>query len=701
MAEEIATDKTQVLWTHACQSLKGIGPKLNQLFVKCGVLTLADLLMHFPSRYLDRTRVTKLKALRAGDYAVLDVQVIEQGGETSGGKRKQWHCLVADETGRCILRFYYYSQAHQKALTVGQRVQVFGEVVVRRHGLEIVHPEYHLLTKEETFPGETCLTPIYSSTEGLTQKVWREAIRQALVYLDVAPWREYLPGILLEKYDWPDINKAFSDIHFPMPNVDQAALITGTAPACQRFAFEELLNFRLGLLSERKKIKQQSAPVFDTARQTIQAFTQTLPFTLTNAQQRAFETIQHDLAQGVPMMRLLQGDVGSGKTVVAALASFLAAKAGYQVALMAPTELLAEQHFANFKTWFHSFELSIVLLTGKQDAKQREINTACMGNTGAAIVIGTHALFQKNVQFNKLGLIIIDEQQRFGVMQREALRDKALQSGVTPHVLSMTATPIPRTLALSIYADQDYVAIDELPPGRTPVKTVVLPNSKRDDIIMRIKDVVAKQCQVYWVCPLIEESLQLQCQAAEATWQILTEQLPAIRIGLLHGRLSADEKENVMQRFIAREIDILVATTVIEVGVDVPNANLMIIENAERFGLAGLHQLRGRVGRGSASSHCVLLYQAPLSEIAKQRLQIMREHQNGFIIADQDLKLRGPGEVLGQRQSGWVTFHIADLSRDQHLFADVASISEQLLNGGDEIQLKGLQARWCAKFANG
>lgn len=536
---------------------------------------------------------------------------------------------------------------------------------------------------------------MYPATEGLQQARLRKLSEQALQVLDNdnGALSELLPDDILTTQQLPRLVEALQYVHRPPPDADTASLMEASHPTQQRLAYEELLAHQLSLQELRVELRNEKAAAFPPSTNLGPALLDLLPFQLTNAQQRAFDTIASDMQQQLAMLRLVQGDVGSGKTVVAALASLQAIEAGYQVAIMSPTELLAEQHFSNFKNWFESLGVEVCYLTGKVKKAARTKTLTRLESSEPLVVIGTHALFQETVKFGKLGLVVIDEQHRFGVHQRLALLEKGQQHAHYPHQLIMTATPIPRTLTMAAYADLDHTIIDELPPNRKPVTTSIISNQRRDEIIERINTAHDEQRQVYWVCTLIEESENLQCETAIATFDTLTQKLPSLNTGLIHGRLKNDEKESIMRAFKQGEIDLLVATTVIEVGVDVPNASLMVIENAERLGLSQLHQLRGRVGRGAISSDCILMYQAPLGNLAKQRLEAMRSSNDGFYIAEKDLELRGPGEVLGTRQAGLPDYRVANLVRDAHLLPDIQETAKILLKQYPE-QVELLIRRW-------
>lgn len=658
-------------------ALKGIGPKLAERLRRLGIHTAEDVLLHLPLRYQDRSRMIPINQLQPGEEALIEAQVISS--EVVARSRRFLLCYLADETGVLTLRFFHFSPAQQQLLgQPGARLRCFGEVRSGyTGGLEMIHPECRRV--EPDTPVEERLTPFYPATAGLQQFTLRNLAEQALAHLETAALLpELLPATLLAQLNLLPIAEAVRLLHQPPAETSVAELESGRHPARQRLAFEELLAHQLSLRRLRERTRRQAAPPL-AGSGLSQRFLERLPFTLTGAQQRVLAEIADDLAQPHPMLRLLQGDVGSGKTVVAAAAALRAVETGAQAALMAPTELLAEQHHRNFRNWLDALGIEVAWLTGRLTGKARRTLLERLAAGEIQVAVGTHALFQEAVVFAELALVIVDEQHRFGVHQRLALREKGRAGGRCPHQLIMTATPIPRTLAMSAYADLDTSIIDELPPGRQPIKTIAAPDRRRDEIIDRIRQACLSGRQAYWVCPLIEESEVLQCQAATVTAEQLGEMLPELHIGLVHGRLPAAVKEAVMAAFKAGEIDLLVATTVIEVGVDVPNASLMIIENPERLGLAQLHQLRGRVGRGRAESSCVLLYRPPLSEIARARLAVLRECHDGFEIARRDLELRGPGEVLGTRQTGEQSLRIADLLRDQDWLNIVRHTADHLL----------------------
>lgn len=671
------------------ESLKGVGAALALKLERLGIRTLQDLLFHLPLRYQDRTRIQPLATLRPGDEAVIQGQV--RVADVVQGRRRSLVCRIQDGSGLLTLRFFHFSAAMKNSLIPGRQLRCFGEVRPGAAGLEMIHPEYRVLDDPQA-PVDACLTPVYPLTEGLQQGRLRSLIEQALTRKDSFSCEDLLPAALQAKWSLPSLQTALHYLHHPPPDADLAQLEAGRHPAQQRLILEELLAHHLSLLSIRQQLQQQGGLPLPKGDDLCRRFLETLPFPLTGAQQRVGAEIRADLAKARPMLRLVQGDVGSGKTLVAALAALRAVANGYQAAIMAPTEILAEQHYRNFTHWCEPLGIHVAWLSGKVKGRAREQQLAHMANGQAALVVGTHALFQEQVRFARLALVVIDEQHRFGVHQRLSLREKGCEGGRVPHQLIMTATPIPRTLTMSAYADLDCSIIDELPPGRTPVQTVVIADSRRDEVIARVRAACADGRQAYWVCTLIEESEALQCQAAEVTAAQLHEWLPELRIGLVHGRMKAVEKTQCMNAFKAGELDLLVATTVIEVGVDVPNASLMIIENPERLGLAQLHQLRGRVGRGQTESFCVLMYHAPLSAQGRARLAVMRETCDGFRIAEKDLELRGPGEVLGTRQTGMMQFRIADLQRDADLFQQVRALAQMLQQ--DPVRCEAIMQRW-------
>lgn len=677
-------------------ALKGVGDALAIKLARLGVERVSDLLFHLPLRYQDRTRLTPIGHLRAGQEAVVEGEVT--ASDVVKGRRRSLLVRLRDGSGILSLRFFHFSPAQQQQLRPGATVRAFGEARAGATGLEIYHPEYRLSGSSDT-PVEEYYTPIYPTTEGLHQARLRALAQQALRLLTQAPETlpDVIPGTLRQRFQLPGLHASLQLLHQPPPDVDLEQLAQGLHPATRRLALEELLAHQLSLREVRLRIQADGAPTLPSGRSLQARFLAQLPFALTGAQRRVLEEIALDLARPAPMLRLVQGDVGSGKTVVAAMAALSALAGNCQAAMMAPTEILAEQHYRSFKAWFEPLGIDVAWLAGKLKGKARLDAKAAIADGRARMVVGTHALFQDDVHFQRLGLAIIDEQHRFGVHQRLALREKGEAGGLTPHQLIMTATPIPRTLAMSAYADLDVSVIDELPPGRTPVKTVVVSDERRPEVVERIRNACRDGRQAYWVCTLIEESEVLQCQAAEVTRDELTQALPELAIGLIHGRMKAAEKAEVMEAFKTGELDLLVATTVIEVGVDVPNASLMIIENPERLGLSQLHQLRGRVGRGSTESFCVLLYHAPLSKSSRERLSVMRETTDGFRIAEKDLEIRGPGEVLGTRQTGLAQMKIANLERDADLLERVTALA-QALQGNAEVTAV-LVRRWLGEAA--
>ena len=660
-------------------NLKGVGPRMAEKLGKIGLQTVQDLIFHLPSRYQDRTRISPIGALRPGMEISIQCQVDQ--ADVVFRRRRMLLVRVSDGTGALTLRFFHFNKMQKASLVRGARLHCFGEVRAGANSLEMIHPEFRRVSDDDAPPDMAeSLTPFYPTTEGVHQMTLRNLTEQAITLLDQGlKVEELLPESIRAHFQLKELNAALSFAHRPPPDAPLNLLAEGNHPDQQRLAFEELIAHALSLRELRYRAQQNPAPILDGSSSLADRFLDNLGFDLTGAQRRVCDEILADMKLGWPMQRLAQGDVGSGKTVVAAISALHAIDAGYQVALMAPTEILAEQHFRNFQDWLTPLGLEVAWLSGKQRSAERREALVRISGGSARIAIGTHALFQDEVAFHDLGLIIIDEQHRFGVHQRLALREKGAQGARYPHQLIMTATPIPRTLAMTAYADLDVSVIDELPPGRTPVKTVVLPDARRPDIIERIRSACAEGRQAYWVCTLIEESDALQAEAAEDTANLLTQSLPNLRVGLVHGRMKPAEKEAVMRHFKEADLDLLVATTVIEVGVDVPNASLMIIENAERLGLAQLHQLRGRVGRGAIASACVLMYHPPLSDTGKFRLGVMRETNDGFLIAQKDLELRGPGEVLGTRQNGVVQFRIADLARDHALLDDAQQAADELI----------------------
>ncbi len=662
------------------RSLRGVGPAAEERLLRLGISRPLDLLFLLPQRYEDRTRLTPLGALQPGQRAVVDGVIAVADVAFKG--RRSLLVRITDRTGQLTLRFFHFSRAQQNSLAAGTRLLCFGEVRSGPLGPEMVHPEYRVLQPGQSAPLEDRLTPVYPTVEGLAQFRIRDLTEQVLSrYLNTLP--DALPVAETAGLKMPALRDALQFVHRPPTGADLQLLGDGMHPCQRRLALEEMLAHHLSLRQIRERAREDSSialpATLPAAVSLRERFTRSLGFTLTGGQLAALADIDTDLARPHPMMRLVQGDVGCGKTVVAAAAALTAIAHGHQVAIMAPTELLAEQHRNTFRRWLEPLGITVVWLSGSLRKRAREQAYAAAADGSAQLIVGTHALFQSSLSYRSLALVIVDEQHRFGVHQRLQLMDKGASDAARPHQLVMTATPIPRTLAMTIYADLDTSVIRELPPGRQPVTTIALPDKRRAEVVTRVRDACRGGAQAYWVCPLIEESEHLESQAAEPTAAALAKALPEIRIGLIHGRMSSAEKERVMKAFVAGELQLLVATTVIEVGVDVPGASLMIIENAERLGLSQLHQLRGRVGRGRESSTCVLLYRSPLAEMARARLEVLRATNDGFEVAQRDLELRGPGEVLGTRQTGLMQLRVADLVRDADLAPAVQRIARELL----------------------
>ena len=676
--------------------LSGVGPALRETLARLGMTVLQDLWFHLPLRYEDRTRLVPIADLREGESAQVEgvVDAVQRGFRG----RPQLRVALSDGSQETlVLRFFHFRGAQADQLKPGARLRCYGEVRRGQNSLEMVHPQYQRLSDDVPAAVEETLTPVYPITEGLGQRRLGNLIQQALQRLPDDAALELIPDSLRAGLELASLREALLFVHRPPPDANVAQLLEGVHPAQQRLAFEELLSHHLSLKQLRNSVRRQAAPALTGDGELRRRLLAALPYALTDAQRRVGAEIAADLRASEPMLRLVQGDVGSGKTVVAALAALAAIETGHQAALMAPTELLAEQHLRTLRGWLEPLGVEVVWLAGKVQGRARKAALDAVA-AGAGLVVGTHALMQEGVAFRQLGLAIIDEQHRFGVHQRLALRDKGREGERVPHQLVLTATPIPRTLAMTAYADLDVSVIDELPPGRKPVTTVVASNARRGEVIARIRAACLQGHQAYWVCTLIEETELLEAQAAEVTHVELSAALPELKVGLVHGRLKPKEKTALMDAFKAGEIAVLVATTVIEVGVDVPNASLMIIENAERLGLAQLHQLRGRVGRGHVASNCLLLYQPPLSQLARARLEVMRETNDGFRIAEKDLELRGPGEMLGTRQTGRLEFRIADIRRDAALLPDVQRIGEALLSRHAELADR-IVARWIGASA--
>ncbi|MEN9449998.1 MAG: ATP-dependent helicase RecG [Pseudomonadota bacterium] len=673
----------------SCTQLLGVGPKISNYLSKCGILNLQDLLLHLPLRYENRTQLTAIKDARCGTHALIS-GVIHHDLHPIKSK-KSFSCKLSDETGSIVLRFFHFKPKQFHQLKQGLRLLCFGEVRAKKNRffeLEMLHPDYEFLRNNNAPFLPNYLTGIYPTTPGMSQKLWHKLIAQVFHLLfthnEAKPIKkqqhyfpEYLPKDLLKRIKFPSLLEALYYIHRPPADAPLEELATGRHITQQRLALEELLAHSLSVQQIKRKRTAETAPRLKSDPDLIKRFLTALPFQLTQAQKRVIKEINRDMQATIPMQRLLQGDVGSGKTVVAAFAALLAIANHYQVALMAPTELLSEQHYQHFYRWLAPLGFHVVCLNAGLQGKAKNQTLAEIKSGKAHIAIGTHALFQDGVHFANLGFIIVDEQHRFGVQQRLALWKKGQQEKLQAHQLFMTATPIPRTLAMTSFTDLDISFLDELPPGRLPVQTIVLSDHRRPEVIERVRATCTQQKQVYWVCPLIEESDLQHYQAAETTFKTLKADLTDLRLGLIHGRLPSTEKERIMRDFKNGELDLLVATSVIEVGVDVSSANLIVIENAERLGLAQLHQLRGRVGRSETKGFCILLYQT-LSPLAKERLGIMRNSNDGFMIAQRDLELRGPGEIWGLRQTGWKQLRIADLKRDHALIPHVLNLSSTL-----------------------
>lgn len=671
--------------------LRGVGPALAEKLKRLNLQRVEDLLFLLPLRYEDRTTLYKIGSLKPGMRCLVSGEVLL--AETVYRGRRSLLVRIGDGSGQLTLRFFYFSRQQQSQFQAGAVVSAFGDVRAGPVGFEMVHPEYRVLRPQQNVAVSDTLTPVYPMTEGVQQGRLRNLVGQALTMMRKAPPDELLPKSVRDKYGMPSLVDALVFLHEPPPKADLANIDAGKHPCQLRLCFEELLAHYMSLRNLRNLARKENAVALGGGEEFVGKFIGGLPFQLTAAQERVIAEITTDLESPHPMMRLIQGDVGSGKTVVAAAACLRAMACGVQAAVMAPTELLAEQHWQNFRGWFRNFGFELAWLSGSQRQTERRESLEAIESGRAGLVIGTHALFQEGVTFDHLALVVIDEQHRFGVHQRMALRDKGVSGGEHPHQLVMTATPIPRTLAMAAYADLDVSVIDELPPERQAVQTIALPDTRRAEVVERVRTACKSGQQAYWVCPLIEESDVLDYQAAEASHEMLQEALAPMQVGLVHGRMKAAAKEKIMRAFKAGELNVLVATTVIEVGVDVPNASLMIIENAERMGLSQLHQLRGRVGRGAAQSHCVMLYRQPLGQLARSRLAVLRDTNDGFLVAQRDLELRGPGELLGTKQTGLPEYRIADLVRDAELMPKVQASAELVQRDNPEAG-RAIIRRW-------
>ena len=677
--------------------LKGVGDETVARLAKIGIKSIEDVLFHLPLRYQDRTHICPISSLTLGSEALVVARV--SSSRVIYRPRRTLIVEVVDRSGKMKLRFFYFSTVQQKSFRPDQELYVYGESRLVQGKLEMIHPEYRF-TSGRPVPLAEHYQPIYPTTEGLNQRSLMKITTQALAWLaqEKNTLKELLSKDLDKRISKITLQEAINSIHRPPKGTDLAALLEGHHPAYQRLAFEELLANMLSLKRLRKQDKKRKALALRCSGKSFEKVLSQLPFELTAAQRKVIDEISHDLEKNVPMMRLVQGDVGCGKTLVAVASLLQAIECGHQAALMAPTEILAEQHALNLREIIEPLGIKICLVTGRQQARVKKDNLRHIRQGSIQLIIGTHALFQDEVKFNDLALVVIDEKHRFGVHQRLLLKEKGTSKGCEPHQLVMTATPIPRSLAMVMYADLDYSIIDEMPLGRKPIQTIAIPDRRRREVIERVRDSCKSGAQVYWVCALIEESELLQCEAAQKTFTHLETALADLKLGLVHGQLNAAEKEKVMGEFKRREIDVLVATTVIEVGVDVSNASLMIIENAERMGLAQLHQLRGRVGRGARQSACVLIYKPPLSAKASNRLRALRRTNDGFEIAREDLRLRGPGEIMGTRQKGRMYFRIADLGRDAKILQRVNEIFDDFLQNNPKTSNQ-LIDRWLGHLA--
>ena len=668
-------------------SISGLGQKTSDRLNQLGIHTLEHLLFHLPSRYQDKTTITPLSSASVTDEILIEVTIDRI--EVIPARQRQLLCYLSDnQNQRVLLRFFHFTQYQKQALIRGETIQCFGEIKIGRQGLEMHHPEYRIISQDQKPLLESTLTPVYPLCAGVSQNKMKQWVNNALDVLKASVIDDYFEKIT--QSTMPSLKDSLFLLHHPNKNEDLSKIEAFTHISQQRLIIEELAAHQLSLLKIKEARKSKESKKISIKNALSNKLLSSLEFDLTSAQSRCISQINEDLSTSEPMHRLLQGDVGSGKTIVAVFALLQAAENNFQTAVMAPTEILARQHLQNFSNYLTPLGIQIAFLSGSQNTQERKDNLSLIENGKAKVIIGTHALFQENVYFEDLALVIIDEQHKFGVHQRLSLSKKAI---LTPHQLVMTATPIPRSLTMSAYADLDTSIIDELPPGRQTIETVALSNARRDELITKIKQISKEGRQIYWVCTLIEESEALRAESAEKTFTYLTDNLRELKVVMIHGRLTKSEKEIIMSDFSKGKTNLLVATTVIEVGVNVPNASLMIVENAERLGLAQLHQLRGRVGRGSEKSACVLLYQSPLSQTAKERLDILRQSNDGFLIAQKDLELRGPGEILGTQQTGIASMKIADIVRDSYLLKQVGYYSSKMLEAEHTSQ-NALMTRW-------
>ena len=668
-------------------SISGLGKKTSDRLNQLGIHSLEHLLFHLPSRYQDKTSITPLSSASVNDEILIEASIDRI--EVIPSRQRQLLCYLSDnQNHRVLLRFFHFTQYQKQALVRGETIQCFGEIKIGRQGLEMHHPEYRIISQDQKPLFEPTLTPVYPLCAGVSQNKMKQWVNKALEVLKASVIDDYFEKIT--NNTMPSLKDSLFLLHHPNKDEDLLKIESFNHISQQRLIIEELATHQLSLLKIKEARKSKESKPISIRSSLSNKLISSLEFDLTSAQSRCINQINEDLSTSEPMLRLLQGDVGSGKTIVAVFALIQAVENNFQTAVMAPTEILARQHLQNFTNYLSPLGIQIAFLSGSQNTQERKDNLSLIENGKAKVIIGTHALFQENVYFDDLALVIIDEQHKFGVHQRLSLSKKA---NVTPHQLVMTATPIPRSLTMSAYADLDTSIIDELPPGRQTIETVALSNARRDELIEKIKQISKEGRQIYWVCTLIEESEALRAESAEKTFAYLSDNLKDLKVVMIHGRLTKLEKEIIMSDFASGKTNLLVATTVIEVGVNIPNASLMIVENSERLGLAQLHQLRGRVGRGSEKSACVLLYQSPLSQTAKERLDILRQSNDGFLIAQKDLELRGPGEILGTQQTGIASMKIANIVRDAYLLKQVGFYSSKMLEAAHDSQ-NALMSRW-------